>query len=187
MVVRACTSAYERFVMKIFLTGQQASSALMSRSVYLRKGMKCSGLIISIISMTQPLRRAILRRRWTMPIFDWCVVISAMRPCSKSSSLSLSQTGLSISPPRAGVRPSIENPSIYQSVNLEGTVNLFERCRHDGVTTSSLHHHPPCMVIARKCHFQKRILSANPFRRTQRQSEPANCLRIPGIICLAYT
>ena len=33
----------------------------------------------------------------------------------------------------AGVRPSIENPSIYQSVNLEGTVNLFERCRHDGV------------------------------------------------------
>ena len=33
----------------------------------------------------------------------------------------------------AGVRPSIENPSIYQAVNLEGTVNLFERCRHDGV------------------------------------------------------
>ena len=33
----------------------------------------------------------------------------------------------------AGVRPSIENPAIYQAVNLEGTVNLFERCRHDGV------------------------------------------------------
>ncbi|MEE2788643.1 MAG: NAD-dependent epimerase/dehydratase family protein [Myxococcota bacterium] len=33
----------------------------------------------------------------------------------------------------AGVRPSIENPAIYQTVNLEGTVNLFERCRHDGV------------------------------------------------------
>ena len=33
----------------------------------------------------------------------------------------------------AGVRPSIENPSIYQKVNIEGTTNLLERCREDGV------------------------------------------------------
>jgi UDP-glucuronate 4-epimerase len=29
----------------------------------------------------------------------------------------------------AGVRPSIEQPSLYQKVNLEGTVNLLEQCR----------------------------------------------------------
>jgi len=34
----------------------------------------------------------------------------------------------------AGVRPSIERPMLYQQVNIEGTLNLLERCRHDGVT-----------------------------------------------------
>ena len=29
----------------------------------------------------------------------------------------------------AGVRPSIERPEIYQRVNIEGTLNLLERCR----------------------------------------------------------
>ncbi|MBN2341734.1 MAG: NAD-dependent epimerase/dehydratase family protein [Deltaproteobacteria bacterium] len=32
----------------------------------------------------------------------------------------------------AGVRPSIQDPQLYQKVNLEGTVNLLEQCRrHD--------------------------------------------------------
>ncbi len=30
---------------------------------------------------------------------------------------------------RAGVRPSIQEPALYQSVNVEGTVTLFEACR----------------------------------------------------------
>ena len=30
---------------------------------------------------------------------------------------------------RAGVRPSIREPALYQSVNVEGTVNLLEACR----------------------------------------------------------
>lgn len=34
----------------------------------------------------------------------------------------------------AGVRPSIERPALYQKVNIEGTLNLLERCRHDGVS-----------------------------------------------------
>ena len=34
---------------------------------------------------------------------------------------------------RAGVRPSIEDPELYQSVNLEGTVKLLEVCRRHGV------------------------------------------------------
>lgn len=33
----------------------------------------------------------------------------------------------------AGVRPSIEDPSLYYDVNITGTVNLLERCREAGV------------------------------------------------------
>jgi UDP-glucuronate 4-epimerase len=35
---------------------------------------------------------------------------------------------------RAGVRPSIEDPVVYASVNLEGTVRLLETCRGRGVS-----------------------------------------------------
>ncbi|HKG91041.1 MAG TPA: NAD-dependent epimerase/dehydratase family protein [Gemmatimonadaceae bacterium] len=34
---------------------------------------------------------------------------------------------------RAGVRPSIERPLLYQEVNVRGTHNLLELCRHRGV------------------------------------------------------
>ncbi len=34
---------------------------------------------------------------------------------------------------RAGVRPSLEEPALYQRVNVEGTVNLLERARLQGV------------------------------------------------------
>ena len=34
---------------------------------------------------------------------------------------------------RAGVRPSLEAPALYQRVNVEGTVNLLEAARHHGV------------------------------------------------------
>jgi UDP-glucuronate 4-epimerase len=35
---------------------------------------------------------------------------------------------------RAGVRPSIEDPALYTSVNLDGTVQLLEACRRRGIT-----------------------------------------------------
>lgn len=35
---------------------------------------------------------------------------------------------------RAGVRPSIEDPALYVSVNLDGTVRLLEACRRRGVS-----------------------------------------------------
>lgn len=35
---------------------------------------------------------------------------------------------------RAGVRPSLEEPALYQRVNVEGTVNLLEAARRAGVT-----------------------------------------------------
>jgi UDP-glucuronate 4-epimerase len=34
---------------------------------------------------------------------------------------------------RAGVRPSIERPGLYAQVNVEGTVQVLESCRHVGV------------------------------------------------------
>jgi UDP-glucuronate 4-epimerase len=34
---------------------------------------------------------------------------------------------------RAGVRPSLEQPALYQRVNVEGTVNIFEAARGAGV------------------------------------------------------
>lgn len=34
---------------------------------------------------------------------------------------------------RAGVRPSLENPSLYESVNVGGTLALLEACRRAGV------------------------------------------------------
>ncbi len=34
---------------------------------------------------------------------------------------------------RAGVRPSLEEPALYQRVNVEGTVNLLEAARQNGI------------------------------------------------------
>jgi UDP-glucuronate 4-epimerase len=34
---------------------------------------------------------------------------------------------------RAGVRPSLAEPALYQRVNVEGTVNVLESARHNGV------------------------------------------------------
>src|SRR5689334_11618127 len=34
---------------------------------------------------------------------------------------------------RAGVRPSLEQPALYQRVNVEGTVNILEAARRHGV------------------------------------------------------
>jgi UDP-glucuronate 4-epimerase len=34
---------------------------------------------------------------------------------------------------RAGVRPSLEHPALYQRVNVEGTVNILEAARQNGV------------------------------------------------------
>ena len=39
---------------------------------------------------------------------------------------------------RAGVRPSLEEPALYQRVNVEGTVNLLEAARHHGVKKITL-------------------------------------------------
>ena len=37
---------------------------------------------------------------------------------------------------RAGVRPSLEQPALYQRVNVEGTTHLLEAAREHGVQKS---------------------------------------------------
>jgi UDP-glucuronate 4-epimerase len=39
---------------------------------------------------------------------------------------------------RAGVRPSLEQPALYQRVNVEGTVNLLEAARRHGVRKATI-------------------------------------------------
>ena len=62
----------------------------------------------------------------------------------------------------AGVRPSIERPALYQKVNVEGTTNLLERCRQDGVSR---------FVFASSSSVYGDRLAV-PFRETDDVSEP---------------
>lgn len=62
----------------------------------------------------------------------------------------------------AGVRPSIERPGLYQKVNVEGTTNLLERCRLDGVSR---------FVFASSSSVYGDRLAV-PFRETDDVSEP---------------
>src|SRR5438105_2539249 len=39
---------------------------------------------------------------------------------------------------RAGVRPSLEEPALYQRVNVEGTVNVLEAARQNGVKKATI-------------------------------------------------
>src|SRR4030095_16916488 len=39
---------------------------------------------------------------------------------------------------RAGVRPSLADPALYQRVNVEGTVTLLEAARETGVTNMTI-------------------------------------------------
>ncbi len=39
---------------------------------------------------------------------------------------------------RAGVRPSLEEPALYQRVNVEGTVNLLETARRHGIEKATI-------------------------------------------------
>ena len=39
---------------------------------------------------------------------------------------------------RAGVRPSLDEPALFQRVNVEGTVNILEAARHQGVRKITL-------------------------------------------------
>ena len=63
---------------------------------------------------------------------------------------------------RVGVRPSVENPWLYQQTNGEGTLNLLEMCRQHGI---------PKFVLASTCSLYGRD-NAVPFREDADTSQP---------------
>lgn len=80
----------------------------------------------------------------------------------------------------AGVRPSIERPALYQKVNVEGTLNLLERCRYDGV--------PRFVFASSSSVYGER--DAVPFRETDNVDFPvspyAATKKAGELLCATY-
>ena len=81
---------------------------------------------------------------------------------------------------RAGVRPSIEHPRLYERVNIAGTVNLLELCREFGVSkflfaSSSSVYGATSLVPFSESHFELRPIS--PYGATKLAGE---------LICYTY-
>ena len=75
---------------------------------------------------------------------------------------------------RAGVRPSIEHPRLYERVNIAGTVNLLELCREFGVSkflfaSSSSIYGATSLVPFSESHFELRPIS--PYGATKLAGE----------------
>jgi UDP-glucuronate 4-epimerase len=94
---------------------------------------------------------------------------------------------------RAGVRPSIEQPSLYERVNIAGTVHLLELCREFGVpkfvfASSSSVYGATSRAPFSESHFELRPIS--PYGATKLAGELlcytyAHLYRIP-MICLRF-
>ena len=94
---------------------------------------------------------------------------------------------------RAGVRPSIERPSLYEAVNVSGTVNLLDICREVGVRkfifgSSSSVYGATSKAPFSEDHVEGRPIS--PYAATKLSGELfcytyAHLFRIP-IICLRF-
>ena len=69
---------------------------------------------------------------------------------------------------RAGVRPSIEQPALYESVNVGGTVNLLEIAREFSGSSSA--HRVRCTALPTAFRFAKRTLIFAPSRLMRRPS-----------------
>ena len=81
---------------------------------------------------------------------------------------------------RAGVRPSIEQPLLYEEVNVRGTLNLLEACRRHGVkkfifaSSSSVYGRNPKVPFAEDDPLTSII---SPYAATKRAGE---------ILCYTY-
>lgn len=94
---------------------------------------------------------------------------------------------------RAGVRPSIEQPQLYEKVNVSGTVNLLELCREIGVKkfifgSSSSVYGATSKAPFSEDHMEGRPIS--PYAATKLSGELfcytyAHLFRMP-IICLRF-
>jgi UDP-glucuronate 4-epimerase len=81
---------------------------------------------------------------------------------------------------RAGVRPSIADPALYASVNLDGTVRLLEACRRHGVrrfvfgSSSSVYGNNPTVPFSESDPVDRPI---SPYAATKKAGE---------VLCHAY-
>ncbi len=75
---------------------------------------------------------------------------------------------------RAGVRPSIQFPALYADVNIRGTLNLLDACRHHGVrrfvfaSSSSVYGNNPKVPFAESDSVDKPI---SPYAATKKAGE----------------
>jgi UDP-glucuronate 4-epimerase len=81
---------------------------------------------------------------------------------------------------RAGVRPSIQFPALYTDVNIRGTFNLLEACRHHGVgrlvfaSSSSVYGNNPKVPFSEADNVDNPI---SPYAATKKAGE---------LICYTY-
>ena len=74
---------------------------------------------------------------------------------------------------RAGVRPSLEQPGLYQRVNVEGTVNVLEAARLAGVRKLIIASSSSVYGVNSKVPFRESDPIFHPSRLTRRASSPA--------------
>lgn len=82
---------------------------------------------------------------------------------------------------RAGVRPSIEQPDLYTSINVGGTVNLLERCRERGVRRFVFGSSSSVYGDTTAAPFQEHAPAADPI------SPYAATKRAGELLCRVYT
>lgn len=82
---------------------------------------------------------------------------------------------------RAGVRPSIEDPVLYVSVNLDGTMTLLEACRRAGVRQFVFGSSSSVYGDATPVPFREDVPAVNPI------SPYAATKRAGELLCSVYT
>jgi len=76
---------------------------------------------------------------------------------------------------RAGVRPSIEQPQLYEQVNVAGTVNLLELCREFQISKLIFGSSSSVYGATSRAPFSEGNPSCARFRRTPPGSSRGNC------------
>lgn len=67
---------------------------------------------------------------------------------------------------RAGVRPSLSQPLLYERVNIQGTMELLQRAQQSGTPKFVMASSSPFMAIIKKCPSLRTIPLTTQFPRT---------------------
>jgi nucleoside-diphosphate-sugar epimerase len=77
---------------------------------------------------------------------------------------------------RAGVRQSVENPSLYYETNVTGTLNLLELCRRRGVPKFVLASTSSVYGASLEPHFSEEAVTRAPLSPYAASKKAAECL-----------